>query len=78
MITIEAEAPRKQVVHSTSMADMRDILTRPDVADYTGISLPTLARWAGEGKGPKFRKAGGRVLYRKADVLAWLDGLEES
>ena len=56
--------------------DLPDVASRPQVAEYTGISVPTLARWAMEaGKGPKFVKAGGRVLYRKADVLAWLDSL---
>ncbi|MFT3797182.1 helix-turn-helix transcriptional regulator [Microbacterium sp.] len=56
--------------------DPAEILTRAEVAELTRISLATLARWAGEGSGPKFRKAGGRVLYRRSDVLAWLDSLE--
>jgi excisionase family DNA binding protein len=55
-----------------------DVATRPEVAAYTRISVPTLARWAMEGKGPKFRRAGGRVLYMRADVLAWLESLEEA
>ena len=29
------------------------------------------ARWAGDG--PKYLKVGRSVLYRKADVVAWLD-----
>ncbi|MFI8593864.1 helix-turn-helix transcriptional regulator [Microbacterium sp. NPDC078428] len=57
---------------------LTDINSRPQVSAYTGISVQTLARWAGEGKGPKFVKAGGRVLYRKRDVLAWIDSLEEA
>ncbi len=54
-----------------------EVATRAEVASYTRISLPTLARWAMEGKGPRFKKAGGRVLYMRRDVLAWLDSLEE-
>lgn len=61
---------------STNRLDLPDVATRAEVAAYTRISKPTLARWAMEGKGPKFRKAGGRVLYRRADVLSWLDSLD--
>lgn len=57
-------------------ATLPEVASRRQVAAYTGISMPTLARWAGEGSGPKFVKAGGRVLYRKRDVLAWLDSLD--
>lgn len=53
-----------------------EVATRAEVAEYTRIAVPTLSRWATENKGPKFRKAGGRVLYRRDDVLKWLDSLE--
>ncbi|MGG7566564.1 helix-turn-helix transcriptional regulator [Rhodovulum sp. DZ06] len=33
----------------------------------------TLARWRHEGRGPAYHKSGSRVLYRGADILAWLD-----
>ena len=36
-------------------------------------SKQTRARHRHEGKGCKFIKAGGRVLYRGADVLAYLE-----
>jgi excisionase family DNA binding protein len=52
------------------------IATRREVADFTRVSAPTLARWASEGKGPKYRRAGGRVLYQREDVLAWLESLD--
>jgi predicted DNA-binding transcriptional regulator AlpA len=53
-----------------------DLMTRAEVAEYTGISLATLARWATENSGPRFKKAGSRVIYVKNDVLAWIDRLE--
>ena len=53
-----------------------EIATRTEVAAFTRVSIPTLARWASEGKGPRFRKAGGRVLYMRADVLDWLESLQ--
>ncbi|WP_082734174.1 helix-turn-helix transcriptional regulator [Microbacterium hominis] len=61
---------------STPREHLPEIATRQEVSAYTRISMPTLARWAGEGKGPRFRRAGGRVLYRRADVIAWLDSLD--
>lgn len=35
-------------------------------------AVQTLARWRHEGKGPAYCK-GARILYRGADVLAWLE-----
>lgn len=52
-----------------------ELATRTQVATATGLSIPTLARWAGEGKGPKWIKLGAALRYRKADVLAWIDAL---
>lgn len=66
------------MLQRTAFGDLPDIATRQQVADYTQTSVPTLARWAGEGKGPKFVKLGGLVRYRRADVLAWLDSLKEA
>ncbi|MBF9335830.1 helix-turn-helix domain-containing protein [Microbacterium lacticum] len=60
----------------TADGGLPDVASRAQVAVYTGIGVPTLARWAIEGKGPKFRRAGSRVLYRREDVLAWLEQLE--
>ncbi|MDJ0336425.1 helix-turn-helix domain-containing protein [Salinibacterium sp. G-O1] len=50
-----------------------DLLKRQELADYTGISVQTFARWAVEKSGPRMTKLGGAVRYRKADVLAWLE-----
>ena len=60
----------------SAFGELPDVATRKEVAEYTRISIPTLARWASEGKGPKYRKAGGRVLYVAEDVRAWLQSLE--
>lgn len=60
----------------TAFDDLPEVATRAEVAEFTRISVNTLARWAVEGRGPKFRKAGSRAIYRRADVLAWLDSLE--
>jgi hypothetical protein len=36
-----------------------------------GISVKTLANWRSQGKGPPFRRVGGRVLYPIHEFEAW-------
>ncbi|MDR6868161.1 excisionase family DNA binding protein [Microbacterium resistens] len=55
------------------LTELPDIATRPQVSEYTQVSVPTLARWAMEGKGPRVTKFGALARYRKADVLAWIE-----
>lgn len=52
-------------------------LTPPAAANYIGgldgtPSEKTLAQWRSQGKGPPFLKIGGRILYARADLDAWL------
>ena len=46
------------------------------VAKTTGLSRRTLQGWRARGRGPKFRKAGSRVLYRRSDVESFLGGFD--
>lgn len=62
----------------TAFGELPELATRDQVAAYTQTSRPTLARWAAEGKGPKWVRLGGRVRYRKADVLEWVAALSEA
>ncbi len=48
-------------------------LDRANAALYTGFSIKTLAMHACAGTGPKFRKIGGRVFYRRDDLDTWLE-----
>lgn len=58
---------------------MPRVLMKPkQVEDYTGFAVQTLARWRVEGRGPRFIRASGRVLYDSADVDAWLDARRHS
>ncbi|WFR97449.1 helix-turn-helix domain-containing protein [Rhizobium tumorigenes] len=47
------------------------MLTTDEVAARLRASLPTLARWRGEGEGPAYVKRRGRVLYREEDLIAY-------
>lgn len=53
--------------------DLPELSTRQQLAELTGISVQTFARWAVEGNGPRITKLGHAARYRKDDVLAWLD-----
>jgi len=50
-----------------------DLLTADDLADIVHASPRTIIRWRSEGRGPAYVKAGHRVLYRRADVMEWLE-----
>lgn len=48
------------------------LLTRKDAARYLGVSVSTLARWAMQGTGPAYSKAG-QVRYRLSDLDAFIE-----
>lgn len=50
-----------------------DLLTLAEVAELLRIPEPTLRFWRHHGTGPKSFKLGGRVAYRRTDVLAWVE-----
>ena len=64
----------KSAVETRSLANLPELCTRAELAQFTGVSVQTLARWTVEGdKGPRLTKLGHAARYRKADVLAWLE-----
>jgi predicted DNA-binding transcriptional regulator AlpA len=56
-------------------ARLDELLTEPELAEILKRKRPTLANWRSKGIGPPYLRAGGRlVLYRRAEVEAWLAG----
>ena len=55
------------------LVNTHDLLTADDLADTIRVSKRTIIRWRSEGRGPAYVKAGHRVLYKRADVMAWLE-----
>jgi hypothetical protein len=49
-------------------------MDRANAAAYLGYAPKTLAIWLGQGKGPRYVKASGRVFYFKDDLDAFLRG----
>lgn len=49
-------------------------LTTAQTSQLANIPIPTLRWWRHQGIGPRsFRLGARKVMYRRSDVLAWLD-----
>jgi Helix-turn-helix domain len=48
------------------------LATPEEVAAYLRKSEGTLANWRSQGKGPRWTKPGGSILYDWADVYDWV------
>lgn len=57
---------------------MKRLLRLEEVAALTGIPANTLRYWRATDTGPKSARLGRRVVYREADVIAWIDAQFES
>lgn len=56
-----------------------DLLTTSETAELLHVPVATLRWWRHVGTGPKSFKLGARkVMYRRADVLGWLETQYES
>lgn len=51
--------------------ELRSRVTEAQLARHWGVSRRTLQRWRARGYGPAWLAIGGRVLYRRVDVLAF-------
>lgn len=49
------------------------LLRTDEAARWLGLSGRTLEKHRCTGRGPSFRKLGGRVVYTVADLQAWVD-----
>lgn len=50
-----------------------DYLTLGEAAEVVRLSTSTLCKLRCNGGGPKFIRAGRKILYRRADLVAWLE-----
>lgn len=54
-----------------------DLLTIDETAAMIRRPVNTLRYWRHEGTGPKSARIGRRVMYRRADVTAWIEAQYE-
>jgi hypothetical protein len=52
-------------------SDPDDFLIVPEAAAELRMAKRTLDNHRFKGTGPKFRRHGGRIVYRRGDLLAW-------
>jgi excisionase family DNA binding protein len=56
------------------VTEHQDALTPKQAARYVGISEGALRLWRAEGKGPRYFRAGEKLVrYRKADLDSWIE-----
>jgi predicted DNA-binding transcriptional regulator AlpA len=54
----------------------REIVRASEAATLLSVSMSLLKKWRLKGDGPRFVRLGGRAIgYRRADLLAWIEGL---
>lgn len=55
------------------MIEHQDTLTPKQAARYVGISEATLRLWRAEGRGPRYFRAGQKLVrYRRIDLDQWI------
>lgn len=55
-------------------SEQQTTYTEREAAKYLGPSAATLRLWRAERKGPRYFKAGEKLIrYRKVDLDAWID-----
>ncbi len=55
-----------------------DLLVVAEVAELTRVPAGTFRSWRHTDEGPPSFKLGRRVVYRRADVMAWIERQRES
>lgn len=53
---------------------MPEYLTVEEVAELVRAPVATIYQWNHKGTGPRPRKVGVRNLYRRDEVLEWIEG----
>jgi predicted DNA-binding transcriptional regulator AlpA len=49
------------------------VLRARDAAAYLGLAMQTMARWRVEGRGPRFTKFGGAVVYQLRELDQFIE-----
>lgn len=55
-----------------SVQGSEDLLTRNEAAQWLRVDAGTLRNWATRGRGPRFSRLIGRVVYRRGDLEEWV------
>lgn len=74
----EAYSGMRKPVHlvdvEKTMSDPLNVLTPQQAARYVGVSEAALRLWRSRGCGPRYFKAGEKLIrYRRSDLDAWIE-----
>ena len=73
---------QKAYIEATKSLEARSpdiaFLDSPSAALLLGLRPRTLDRWRWAGKGPRYRRHGGRVVYLVSDLLSWSEAQSRS
>jgi hypothetical protein len=58
------------------MSLLQDFLTREQAAAELHVTPRTLSRWQAKPDGLPYVEMGGRILYRRQSILAWIESCE--
>lgn len=72
MLNIQEVTSNHQVLHPQGQSRIQP------TADLIGVHHQTLRRWWKAGKFPKPININGILLFKNADVLAWLENVHQS
>ncbi|BCW85056.1 hypothetical protein NicSoilE8_27290 [Arthrobacter sp. NicSoilE8] len=59
------------------MDSIPQLLVIDEVSELTRIPVATLRYWRHQGTGPKAARLGGRLVYRKHEVIEWINAAFE-
>lgn len=62
---------------TTPQPVLSQYLTRKQLAAELGVTVRTISRWRWERKGPPAHRVAGRVLFKRADVMEWIEQQRE-
>ena len=55
---------------------MEKYLTTAEAAEFIGRSVGTMRNYRINGQGPRFYKRRGKALYKRQDLIDWVEGSE--
>ena len=74
--TIVPRLPEIELIKNFWAAPPEALFGQETIAPVTNKSIKTLEADRWRGCGIPYRKCSGRVLYRKSDVVSWIEGHE--
>lgn len=54
------------------MTQLEEVMYAEETAQIVRKSVHTLANWRSQGKGPKWHRFAGRIVYKRSEVEEWI------